>query len=49
MRNGKVPAVLHDFLAGQDVSGRNVDMPTLRFIPVRGAAPAGLSHPSIGS
>jgi pimeloyl-ACP methyl ester carboxylesterase len=45
-RNPKALAVIHDFLAGEEVSGRDVDMPPLRFIPVMG--PAGeLTHPSL--
>lgn len=32
------PAVLYDFLAGQDLAGRDVGPPTPSFIPVEGAA-----------
>jgi len=44
MGNPKVPAILHDFFAGQDVAGRDVDLPPLRFIPVEGDAEG---HPSL--
>ncbi|MEE8468545.1 MAG: alpha/beta hydrolase, partial [Planctomycetota bacterium] len=46
--NPKVPPLLHDFFAGQDVSGRDVDLPPLRFIPVEGD-PGDLRHPSLGN
>lgn len=48
LRNPKVGPVLHDFFAGKDVSGRDVDMPPLRFIPVEGA-PGALTHPSLSN
>ena len=47
MRNQKVLPVILDFLAGKNVAGRDVDMPKLRFIPVRGK-PGGVTHPSVG-
>lgn len=46
MRNGKVVAVLKAFLAGETVVGRDVDMPTLRFVPLTDA-PGDVSHPAV--
>lgn len=46
-RNRNLQRAIFDFLRGKDVSGRDVDMPRLRFIPVRGK-PTGVTHPSLG-
>ena len=48
MVNPKVRPLLHDFFAGEDVSGRDVDLPPVRFIPVKGE-PGELGHPSFGN
>ena len=46
-RNPKVLPVIRGFFAGEDVTARDVDMPPLRFIPVRGK-PTAVTHPSVG-
>lgn len=46
-RNRNAQEAIVDFFRGEDVSGRNVDMPPLRFIPVRGRPTGRLTHPSL--
>jgi len=46
MRNPKVLPVLHAFLAGEDVSHADVDLPPLRFVPIEGP-PGDVTHPSL--
>jgi len=43
-RNPKARRAIRDFLAGEDVNGRDVDMPLLAFLPVEGPASG---HPSV--
>lgn len=45
MGNDRSIAAIVDFLAGQDVAGRDIDQPALRFAPLRG--PTGIRHPAL--
>ena len=46
LQNPQALPLLVDFLAGQDVRGRRIDMPPLRFVPLEGKDPLA-SHPSV--
>lgn len=45
MNNDRSIAAIRDFLSGEDVSGRSIDLPTLRFAPLEG--PASVAHPAL--
>ena len=45
-QNERAVPLLADFLKGQDVAGRRIDLPALRFVPLSGRDPAA-THPSV--